>query len=138
VIKFRNSVKIPSIPMLFTATLYSRQKLQIHRRYCSLNGLPSHICMHPSPFCSYTQSIINSHISNSQHQFTLSVTNLPLNSTLRLLLMSYYLRRNIYEYLCSKCEIVLIMEHSLDYEDVGRSGINAPPIQLSAEALSIG
>jgi len=30
------------------------------------------------------------------------------------------------------------MEHSLDHEDVGGSGINAPPIQLSAEAVSIG
>ena len=41
-------------------------------------------------------------------------------------------------YLRSKCEVVHVIEHSLDHEDVGGSGINAPPIQLSAEALSIG
>jgi hypothetical protein len=30
------------------------------------------------------------------------------------------------------------MEHSLDHEDVEGSGINAPPIQLSTEAVSNG
>ena len=30
------------------------------------------------------------------------------------------------------------MEHSLDHEDVEGSGINAPPIQRSAETLNIG
>ena len=60
----------------------------------------------------------------------------PLNSTLGLSLISYYLRRKMY--LPSKCEVVHIMENLHDHEDVGESGINAPPIQLSAEVLSIG